>query len=138
MLATMFGFQHLRRSRSTRVAAICLAYALAVQAVIAGIGAGMSAFAASDKAGFLICSQNSAPAPGSAGDRQKPSPPSCPFCFVAAQTAAHAALAGAVPAVPAYAALSLVADQGPVERDAYVPRFQRTTGDPRAPPVFSA
>lgn len=134
---SMFDLRQLRRfRRAGRLLAVCLAYALAVQAVVASVGTGMSAFAAPGQAGFVICGQVSAPGPG---DRNPPSSvPQCPFCFVAAQTAGHFALAGAAPATPTYTVLAfaLVADL--ISRPAVVPRFHRTVGDPRAPPAFSA
>jgi hypothetical protein len=136
----MFDLRHLRRSRRLgRVLAVCVAYALAVQAVLASVGTGMSAFAASDHGGLIICGQVSAPGPSPAGDRHRPnSAPSCPFCFVAAQSVGHAALTGAAPAAPAYAGLAIAAMPDRNGRSAFVPRFRRVAGDPRAPPAFSA
>jgi len=140
MLRAMFGLRQLRQSkRLGRVLAICVAYALAIQALMASVGTGMSALAAPGQAGFVICGQVSAPLPGPAGDRHRPSSPlQCPFCFVAAQTAGHFALAGAAPVVPTYAALAFASVADPIGRAVFVARFRRTTGAPRAPPGFSA
>lgn len=135
----MFDLRQFRRLRLLgRVLAVSLAYALGVQAMIASVGAGMSAFAASDQPGSAICNAGPAPTPGQAGDRQKPNPPSCPFCFVAAQTAGHVALTSVAPPVPAYAGLVVAAVPDCSGRDVFVPGFRRTTGDPRGPPAFSA
>lgn len=137
MLRPMFDLRHVRQvRRASRLLAVCLAYALAVQSVVASVGTGMSAFAGP---GPVICGASATPAPGKSGDRQTPNPaPSCPFCFVAAQTAGHVALTGAAPPVPAYAGLVFAAEPNPVGRGIFVPVFRRTTGDPRAPPIFSA
>jgi hypothetical protein len=137
-MAAMFDLRRLRRLRRTaRFLAVCLAYALAVQAVVASVGTGMSAFAAPGQAGFVICGQVSAPGP--AGDRHPQSPvPQCPFCFVAAQNAGHFALAGAAPMAPVYTALAFSAFADPIGRAGFVALFRRTLGDPRAPPKFSA
>jgi hypothetical protein len=136
----MFGLRQLRRSkRLSRVLSVCIAYALAIQALMASVGTGMSAFAAPGQAGFVICGEGSAPAPGTAGGRHAPSSvPQCPFCFVAAQSAGHFALAGAAPAGPAYTALALAAVTDTIGGAAFIPHFRRTTGSPRAPPAFSA
>jgi hypothetical protein len=133
----MFDLRQSRRFRRTaRFLAVCLGYALAVQAVVASVGTGMSAFAAPGQAGFVICSQVSAP--GSAGDHHPPnSVPQCPFCFVAAQSAGHFALAGVAPVALAYSALAFASVADPTGRAAFVPAFRRTLGDPRAPPPFS-
>ncbi len=118
---------------------IGVAYALAIQALMASVGTGMSAFAAPGQAGFVICGQVSASRSGHAGDHQQPdSAPQCPFCFIAAQTAGHFALAGAAPVAPAYTALAFASVTEAIKPAAFVPRFRRTAGAPRAPPAFSA
>jgi hypothetical protein len=134
----MLGLRRLRRSkRLGSVLALCVAYALAIQAMMASVGTGMSAFAAPGKAGFVICSQVSAPAP--AGDQHAPgSAPLCPFCFVAAQSAGHFALTGAVPVTPVYTAVAFAGVADLIGRATCVLRFPRKVGDPRAPPAFSA
>jgi hypothetical protein len=133
----MFDLRHLRRLRRLgRLLAICVAYALAIQAVVASVGTGMSAFAGPSA---VICGTIASPAPGGAGDHRTPNPaPTCPFCFVAAQTAGHVALTGAAPAVPTYAGLVVAAVPDAIGHDVFVPVFRRAAGDPRAPPALSA
>ena len=130
--------QFIRSRRSSAVLSACLAYALALQALMASVGVGMSAFATSEPAGFVICSHTSTGTPAGDHDREKPgSAPECPFCFVAAQCANHMASAGETQAFPAYTAvlaatiIDLIADR------TFVPQFRRFAGGPRAPPVFS-
>lgn len=132
----MFRLRQLRQSkRLSRVLAVCVAYALAIQAMMASVGTGMSAFAAPGDAGFVICGQVSTPT----GDHHAPNPaPQCPFCFVAAQSAGHLALTGEAPAAPVYTALAFAKVADPIRRATFVPRVPRTAGDPRAPPAFSA
>lgn len=138
MLQAMFDLRHFRWFRRLgRFLAVCLAYALAVQAVVASVGAGMSAFAAPGQAGLVICGQVSAPGPAS--DHRPPSSvPQCPFCFVAAQSVGHFALTGTAPVAPAYTAVAFASIADSTGRVAFVPTFRRTVGDPRAPPTFSA
>jgi hypothetical protein len=97
--------RQLRQPRWLRgILAVCVAYVLAIQALMASVGLGMSAFAAPGQSGFVICHFASASPTDS--DRQKPSPePQCPFCFVAAQGAGDIALVGEATAFPAYAGL---------------------------------
>lgn len=116
--------------------ALTVAYSLAIQAMMASIGFGMSAGAASDQLGFVLCSyasHQSAPAPG---DRQAPTPP-CPFCFVAAQSAGHVATAGEAPAFPAYAGSLIAALSQPLGDGTLVRQFRHRQGEPRAPPGHS-
>jgi hypothetical protein len=118
------------------VLAVCIAYALAMQALMASVGLGMSAVAAPGQPGFVICHFASTPAPDR--DRQRPNPePQCPFCFVAAQSAGHVALVGEATALPAYTGLFVASLLNPIGAGIFVPQFRRTTGDPRAPPAFS-
>lgn len=117
--------------------ALWIAYSLAIQALMASVGIGMSAFAASDADGFDICGRASAGAPQS-GDHQNPNPsPSCPFCFVAVQSAGHIALAGVTPAFPVYTGLLLAPVSDRTVNRTFIPQFRRTLGDPRAPPAIS-
>jgi hypothetical protein len=134
LLAMMSGLQQFIRSRrSGAVVAICLAYALAIQALVASVGLGMSAFALTDVR-LLFC--NHSPAPS--GDPQRPSPaPQCPFCFVAAQSAGHIATMGEAPTFPAYAGLSSAAILDPIGAGAFVFQLRHGHGEPRAPPAFS-
>ncbi len=115
--------------------AVYIAYSLAIQAMMASVGLGMSAGAAPDLAGFAICSfaHRTAPAPG---DRQTPAP-QCPFCFVAAQSAGHVATAGEVPAIPAYAGILIATISRRIGAEPFVPQFRHRHGEPRAPPAVS-
>jgi hypothetical protein len=124
---------------SSGVLAVCIAYALAIQALMASVGLGMSAFALPGRTGLVICSWSTPPqAPTPNGDRQKPAPaPQCPFCFIAAQSAGHIALVDETAALPAHAALAVVSILGSVGDATFVPQLRRTTGDPRAPPALS-
>jgi hypothetical protein len=123
--------------RSSALLAICIAYALAIQALMASIGLGMSAVAASGPDGAALCSLASRHAPTPTDNRQKPHPaPQCPFCFVAGQSAGYIALLGPIQAPPAYAGLLIGAVSDRID-ETFVPLFHRTLGDPRAPPVFS-
>jgi len=128
----------IRGRRPGALLAIAVAYALALQALMASVGLGMSAAAVSGNDGFVLCvhapdSRTTAP-----DDRRFPNPaPQCPFCFVAAQSSCHVAAVGATPLLPAYARLPVV---GRLAGDAgirFVPQFRRTVGDPRGPPAFS-
>jgi len=113
-----------------------MAYALAMQALMASVGLGMSVFATPGQPGAVICHFASGSVPG--GDRQKPSPePCCPFCAVAAQSAGDIALVGEASAIPAHAGLFVAAVLNPPGNRTFAPQFRRTAGDPRAPPVFS-
>jgi len=137
--------QSLRRLMRIRwsggLLAVAVAYSLAIQALMASVGLGMSAAGTMGPAGFAICSHApgpSAQAPAAPDDRQVPGPDQqCPFCFVAAQSAGAAAMLASVSALPAYSGMQVAgflhgrrADTG------FVPVFRRTAGDPRAPPRF--
>ncbi len=120
---------------------LCVAYSLAIQALMASVGLGMSAAAASGHADFVICNFAAglnARAMGDGGG-QKPAPqPQCPFCFVAAQSDGNVATTGDAPAFPAYAGVQMVdALSGHIGDGKSVPQFRRTAGDPRAPPLLS-
>jgi hypothetical protein len=121
--------------------AVCVAYSLAIHALIASVGLGMSVGAAPGKEGLFLCSLASdatANAPARDHDRQKPNPaPQCPFCFVAAQSAGLIATTGQVPTFPAYAGLPIAAISDPTADGAFVPQLRHTHGEPRAPPAFS-
>ena len=129
----------MRMRTSGGLLAVCVAYALAIQSLMASVGLGMSAAAAPDQAGFFICGLAagvSAHAPAPSGDRQNPSPqPRCPFCFVAAQSAGHIAAMHDAPPVPRYAGIRMPGRlSGDVSAALFVPKFRRMVGDPRAPP----
>lgn len=135
--------RHLIRARRCGgLIALCVAYALVIQALMASVGLGMSAAAAPGQADFVICGLAPAAdtrAPAADGDQQKkPAPqPQCPFCFVAAQSAGHFAAMGGAVALPAYAGLRIIdALTGHRSDGTFVPRFHRMAGDPRAPPRF--
>jgi hypothetical protein len=118
--------------------AVCVAYSLAVQAVVASVGLGMSAAAASD---FILCSfvsDQTAGAPVRDDDRQKPSPmPRCPFCVIATQTAGDLAIAREVPTFPTYASLLIGAISQPIGDGTFVSESHHRNGEARAPPAFS-
>lgn len=120
--------------------AVCIAYSLAIQAIMASVGLGMSPAAASGQALVLcgVASIQAANAPARDSDRQKPSPaPQCPFCFIAAQSAGHVATMGETPAFPAYAGLLSAAISNPIGSGVFVSSFRHSHGEPRAPPAFS-
>lgn len=135
----MFGLrQFIRSRRSSRLLALWIAYSLGIQAVMASVGLGMSAFAAPGPDDFVICSHASAGAPAPAGDRQTPSPGRpCPFCFVAAQSAGCIPLAAEAPAFPRRGGLPVASVSDRIGEGSFVPRFPRMVGAPRAPPTFS-
>ena len=126
----------IRARRFGALLTFCVAYALAIQALMASVGVGMSAFAAPGQSGFVICTYAADHAPSPAGDPQKQNPaPRCPFCFVGAQSVGHIALPGAAPAVPTYAGTPAAAIYDRIAEAAFVPQFRRGAGGPRAPPV---
>src|SRR5215472_7012011 len=100
----MFGLrQFIRSGRSSRLLALWIAYSLAIQALMASVGLGMSAFAAPGPDDFLLCSHASGSGPVSRGDHQNRKPsPACPFCFVATRSAGDIPLMSAAPAFPVY------------------------------------
>jgi hypothetical protein len=136
-LIAMFRLrQFIRSRRSSRVLALWIAYSLAIQALMASVGLGMSAFAAPAPDVVVICSHGSAKTP--ADNRQNPcSAPFCPFCFVAAQSAGYLPLVAEAPAFPLYAGrpIALVTDR--IGDPGFVPQFRRMVGAPRAPPAFA-
>jgi hypothetical protein len=132
----------IRGRRASALLAIYIGYMLAIEAVMASVGLGMSAFAAPGQTGFVICDLAAGltgHVPATGGDPQKHAPqPQCPFCFVAAQGGGHAATAGEPPAFHAYVGIRVAGRLSEPRGDKLVllqPR--RTVGDPRAPPVFS-
>jgi len=133
--------QFIGHGRSGGLLAVTIAYSLAVQALMASVGLGMSA-ATPGAPGFVICSFAASPsahAPATNDDRQSPPRPQCPFCFVAAQTAGQVATVGDAPAVPAYSGTRIagvVADH--FADNTFIPQFRHRLGEPRAPPTFSA
>lgn len=128
----------IRGRRQGALLALVVTYALALQTVMASVGLGMSAAAASGNDGFALCvhapdSRSTAP-----GDRRLPNPaPQCPFCFVAAQSSCDVAAVGGAPPLPAYAALPIAGRLAGDAGNTFVRQFRRTVGAPRGPPVFS-
>jgi hypothetical protein len=121
--------------------AVLVAYSLAIQAIMASVGLGMSAGAAPDRAGAVLCSlvsNQTVNMPARDGDRQKPNPaPQCPFCFIVAQSAGHAVIAGEGPAFPAYFGLLIAAMSDAIGDGAFVSQYRHRHGEARAPPTFS-
>jgi hypothetical protein len=132
--------QFVRSGRSSQLLALWLAYSLAIQALMASVGFGMSAFAAAGPSSFVFCSHVSEGVALPAGGSQAPkrTPPSCPFCFIAAQSGGHDILVGQAPALPAYVDLQVASLEHRVTNRIFVARFRRVVGDPRGPPTFSA
>lgn len=122
---------------SGRLLTVCLACLLAVQALIASVGLGMSAASPFGQPAFDICSAAAADG-ANAPARDDNDKPQCPFCFVAAQSAGHLATAAHVKAYPAFAVREVAAPAyADTSRDAVPGRLHRTTGDPRGPPSYS-
>lgn len=131
-----------RGGRAGVLLALCLAYTLAIEAVMASVGLGMSAFAAPGQTDFVICSLSAgltAHATPTRNDPQNHAPqPQCPFCFVAAQGGGHLATAGEPPAFHAYVGAKVASRLAePCGDKLVLLRPRRTVGDPRAPPAFS-
>jgi hypothetical protein len=121
--------------------AVYVAYALAIEAMMASVGLGMSASAAAKPTDNILCSfayNQTANVPVRDDDRQKPRPaPQCPFCFIAAQSTNHFATVGQASAFPAYAGLLIAPTSDPSGDGAFVSQFRHRHGEPRAPPAFS-
>jgi hypothetical protein len=119
--------------------AVYVAYSLAIQALMASIGLGMSLGAAPDQANLVLCGFASSQIADAKGSHQhKPAPaPQCPFCFVAAQSAGHVATAGEAPAFPACAAILIAAISQPIGDAAFAPQIRHRQGEARAPPAIS-
>jgi hypothetical protein len=135
----MFGLRRFIGSRrSSRLLALGIAYSLAIQAIMASVGLGMSGFAGLGPDGLVICSHAAAGGPAPAGDRRNPgSSPPCPFCYVAAQSAGHIALANQGPSIPIDAGLLWAPVSDRFGGKGFIPQFRRMVGAPRAPPAFS-
>ena len=128
----------IRPRRPGAAIALCLAYLLAIQGVMASVGLGMALVPG--HAGFAICGSVAAVdirTPASGDHNQSPkSLPDCPFCFIASQSAGHIAISGGVPSLPAYAGDLVAAILGGAGDDALILKFRRTGGEARAPPSF--
>ena len=135
----MFGLrQFIRSRRSSRLLALWIAYSLGIQAVMANVGLGMSAFVAPGPDDFVICSHVSPGTPAPVGDRQTPSPGRpCPFCFVAAQSAGYIPLVAEAPTFPLHASLPIASVSDRIGEGSFVAHFRRMVGAPRAPPAVS-
>lgn len=136
----MSGQRRLIRARRSGAAlALCLAYSLAIQAVLASVGLGMSVV--SSPTDFVICGavvhpDSSAPATGD--QRRNPDTlPRCPFCFIAAQSAGHVATVHDGPAMPAYTGSPVAEISDLTGHSAFLPGYHRKVGEARAPPTFS-
>lgn len=126
----------LLRTRRGGLLAVTLAYAFAVQALMASVGLGMSAFAAPGEASFVICSHAAAQAPGGK-DQNSGSAPHCPFCFVAAHGPGSLSLADDVPAFSAYAGVFVAVELDHSGQAGFVAQYRSIAGEPRAPPAVS-
>lgn len=127
------------RRRWGALLSISVAYALAIQALLASVGLGMSAVSASGQGDLVLCLHAPDSQPAIPDDRKLPNPqPQCPFCFAAAQSSLGVAAPSGAPPVPAHVGLRLSSRLAVANGDrAFVPHFRRTVGDPRAPPGFS-
>ncbi len=130
--------QLIRPRRAGAAIALCVAYLLAVQSLMASVGLGMSMVPG--QTGFIICgfvpaAEVRTPASGDHNQSQK-SPAECPFCFIASQSVGHIAMTGQTPALPPYAGNLVAAVVGSTGNDAIILKFRRTAGEARAPPSF--
>ena len=138
-VSIMAGMRALIRTRwSGGLLAASVACLLALQALIASIGLGMSAASPFRQPVFEVCSamaadsldgpvRNDADPPGHR--------PQCPFCFVAGQYTGHPAMNGDAKALPAFARRDVDAPPyAGAEDRAFANRLHRTTGNPRDPP----
>jgi len=126
----------IRGRRPGALLAIVVAYALALQALMASVGLGMSAAAASGNDSFVLCVH--ATASRTPDDHRIPNPaPQCPFCFVAAQSSSNIAAVGGAPLLPVYTGLSIAGRLAGDGGNTFVPQFRRTVGGPRGPPAVS-
>jgi hypothetical protein len=139
----MAGLRRLIRARWWgRLLAVALAYLLAIEALIASVGIGMSAVAAPGQPQFAICSSVADHGIARPSDSDNPNRSGhethCPFCFLAAQSAVHLATVFDGFASPAYAELRVAGPRyGNYDGRLPAHTLYRTTGDPRGPPDFS-
>jgi len=137
----MFHTPSQRRGWSRRLIAAALAYLLAVQGVIVGVGLGMSGAAAVNQIDFVICSPvagDATEAPPAGDDpQQNGHRPQCPFCFIAAHGGGVLATVGEPAAVPADVARDVAALRfGFGANRNFASLLFRSNGNPRAPPQF--
>ena len=126
----------IRGRRQGALLALVVAYALALQALMASVGLGMSVASGND--GFALC-VHAPDSPTKGPDNHRiPNPaPQCPFCFVAAQSSCNVAAVGGAPLLPAYAGLPVAGRLAGDAGTTFISQFRRTVGAPRGPPVFS-
>ncbi len=122
--------------------AVVLAYALALQGLIASVGLGMSAASAAGNIDLVVCSSVAyagiAASPAGGGRDKNDHRPQCPFCFVAAQSAGFPATPGDAAVVPVSAARNVSRLRyGIAGSRVVVSSLRRSNGNPRAPPRFS-
>jgi Protein of unknown function (DUF2946) len=139
----MFPWPANRSRRPRRSMAVLLAYALALQGLIASVGLGMSAASAADHIDLVLCSSvvhtGTAASPASGGRDKNDRRPQCPFCFVAAQSAGFPATPGVATVVSIGAARNVSRLRYGIARTGIVASpLRRSNGNPRAPPRFSA
>jgi len=132
----------IRGRRASALLAVYIAYILAIQAVMASVGIGMSASAAPNQTAFVICSFAASriahAADGKGGPQDHTPQLQCPFCLVAAQSGRHVATMGGTPAFRAHVESRVISRLSANYGNKVVllqPR--RTVGAPRAPPAFS-
>jgi hypothetical protein len=142
-ISIIVGMLTLMRTRwSGGLLAACLTCLLAIQALVASVGLGMSAASPFGHPVFDICSAagtESVAAPAGDNDRNQPRrQPQCPFCFIAAQSASHPAMVPHAKAFPPFAVRDVAAPPFCDPSHHVVPgRLYRPTGDARGPPSFS-
>ena len=129
----------MRKRWSGGLLAAGVASLLALQALFASFGLGMSAALPFRVAGFDICratATDSVDAPSRNNDDPRKHQ-QCPFCIVAAQCASHPVMVGDGKVVPAFAVGDVASlHYAAVNHRAGLGRLRRTTGDPRGPPSF--
>jgi hypothetical protein len=134
----MADVKRLTTARSwRRLVARSLGCLLVLQAVMAGIGLGMSA-SASEQTAFEICTSASSHHPG--GNQQKSDHrPQCPFCLAATQCGRHYLSAPSVATAHSSNVEARVVGVFRVVCNDEISGFcsRRTSGDPRGPPEFS-
>ncbi len=131
--------QFVRTQSKGGLLAVYIAYSLAIQAMMASVGLGMSAGAAPDQLGFVLCSYAShRDCAGTGRPAKRRTRPQCPFCFVAAQSAGHVATDGRSPGVSGLFGLAdCRLSRSRSAKGPFVPQFRHRLGEPRAPPAVS-
>jgi hypothetical protein len=139
MFCNMLGMRTLLRTRRSGCLLLAgIACVLAVQALLASVGLGMSTTSSFGQPVFEICGAAATDSLGVPEPNKPRHQPQCPFCFIAAQSAAHPAMVPHAKAFPAFSVCDVAAPPFSDPSHHAVPgRLQRTTGDPRGPPSFS-